>query len=325
MKNSHQEDKNISICEHKNVKQEGGFLVCQDCGMVLDENIDFEKYNSKIMSDHYKESQLNYERTIRIKDSRAKQDPVIKQKYDRLQTIEKWYRDYQTSFTEQKKTIDFLKSYGIKIDQVKYEAIKKRYLRYNRKHRKTYQNMVVIFLAIVWMEIKDTTSFRVEEFIENCQELGHKLNKKMLNNAMLKVKKTEKIWKKFKKPEDIEREIKNRIKILLQKDLNNVSHEKVRNHIPNEQDFNSLKIEMLLLADKFLNKISYKHLKNLNYKAFTAGLIYYIGQCLDNRKIFTQALVEEATSFSSTTIRKKFHILRKILGDPENQNVQISH
>lgn len=290
--------------------------------MVLDENIDFAE--NLIIDDHYKESQLDYERNIRVRDSKAKQDPKIKQQYEKIALLEKWYRDYQTSFTEQKKTIEFIKSYGINIDHVKYEAIRKRYLRYNRNHRKTYQNMVVIFLAIVWMEIKDTTNVRVEEYIKICQELGHKLNKKMLNNAMLKIKKTEKLWKKIKKPEQIEKEIKNRIKILFQKDINNIPYEKVKDNVSNEGEYNKLKIEMQLLANELLNNISYTHLKNLNYKAFTAGLIYYTGQCLENRKIFTQAIIEEASKFSSTTIRKKFHILKDILGEPDNKRINIS-
>jgi hypothetical protein len=82
---------------------------------------------------------------------------------------------------------------------------------------------------------------------------------------------------------------------------------------------------MLLIADKLLMQIPYDKLKNLNYKAFTAGLIYYIGQSLEgkeNRKIFTQSLIEETTKFSSTTIRKKFHILKDILGEPiEQKNI----
>jgi len=317
LKNPNKKNNDVSECKHHNVKREAGFLVCQDCGIVLDENIDF--VDSIGTDDHYKESQLDYERNIRIRDSKAKQDPLIKQQYDRLQTLEIWYRDYQASFTEQKKTIEFLKNY-VNIDQVKYEAIKKRYLRYNRKHRKSYQNMVIIFLAMVWMEIKDTTNIRIERFIDICNELGHKINKKMLNNAMLKIRKTEKLWKKIKTTGDIEKEIKNRIKILFGKDLNNIPYETVKNYIANKGEYNKLKVEMQLLADKLLNNISYNDLKNLNYKAFTAGLIYYVGQCLgENRKVFTQALIEEATKFSSTTIRKKFHILKDILGDPEQQ------
>jgi hypothetical protein len=286
--------------------------------MVLDESADI-RYP---VDDYFKESQLNYERNIRVRDSKAKQDPSIKQKYDHLIVLDRWYRDYQTSFTEQRKTIEFLKSYGINIDHAKYESIKKRYLRYNRKHRKTYQNMVIIFLAIVWMEIKDTTNIRIEKYIDICNELGHKINKKMINNAMLKVKKTEKEWKKFKTKSEIEREIKTRVKILFQKDINNIPHDKIKEIVPNRQEYDKIKINMQLLADKFLNTISYDNLKNLNYKAFTAGLIYYTAQCLGNEnrnllKIFTQSTIEEASKFSSTTIRKKYHILIDILGPPE--------
>ena len=304
-------------CPHKDIKREGGFLVCQDCGLALDDNYEFESsINGK-----YKESQLDYERNIRIRDSKAIQDPIIKHKYDRIQTLEKWYRDYETSFTEQRKTIVLLKNYGFSIDQVKYQAIRKRYLKYNRKHRRTYENMVIIFLAIIWIEIKETTNVRVERYIEVCNELGHKINKKMLNNAIFKVKKTEKMWKKLKSQTDIEKEIKEKIKILFQKDLNGISYDKVKDFI-SKSDFEKLKIRMQILADDLLKKIPYKDLKNLNYKAFTAGLIYYIGQTLENpknRKIFTQSLIEESTSFSSTTIRKRFNILKDILGHPHSQ------
>ena len=74
---------------------------------------------------------------------------------------------------------------------------------------------------------------------------------------------------------------------------------------------------MQLKLDKILNQISYEHIQNLNYKAFTAGLIYYIGQTLENRKIFTQSLIEKYSKFSSTTIRKKYHLLIDLLGDPQ--------
>ncbi|MFW9899469.1 MAG: hypothetical protein ACFFDO_09455 [Candidatus Thorarchaeota archaeon] len=305
-------------CPHTNIKREGRFFVCKDCGLILDETIEFETF----INSQYKESQQDYERSIRIKDSKALQHPTIKQQYNRISTLEKWYRDYETSFTEQRKTIELLKNYGFNIDQVKFQAIKKRYLKFNRKHRRTYQNMVIIFLAIIWMEIKETTNVRVERYIEVCNELGHKINKKMLNNAMLKVKKTEKMWKKLKTKADIEKEIKEKIKILFQKNLNNISYDKVRYYMPDKAEYDKLKIDMQLLADNLLKKISYEELKNLNYKAFTAGLIYYIGQTLekDKRKIFTQSLIEESTSFSTTTIRKKFHILKDILGVPESQN-----
>ena len=74
---------------------------------------------------------------------------------------------------------------------------------------------------------------------------------------------------------------------------------------------------MQLLVDKILNLIPYEQIQNLNYKAFTAGLIYYVGQTLKNRKIFTQSVIEKYSKFSSTTIRKKYHLLKDILGDPQ--------
>ena len=306
----------ISSCQHKNIKQDAGFYVCQDCGLILDGNVVFE--GDLYLSDS--DSQRDYERRIRISDSKALQDPIIKEKYERIKTLEKWFRDYESDFTEQKKTIELLKSYGIglNIDSIKYQTIKDRYLKYNKYHRHTYQNMVIIFLAIVWMEIKDTTNIRIEEFIKAARELGHKINKKMLNNAMLKVNRTEKMLKKkYKNVSDIEKDIKNKIKIVFQKALNGIAFEKVHEQIKTEKKFNKLKLDMMLMADEYLINISYDHLKNLNYKAFTAGLIYYIGQTLGKeRKVFTQSLIEEITKFSSTTIRKKYHFLVDILGDP---------
>ena len=318
MKKKKKSDPEISACSHQNIKQDSGFIVCQDCGLIMEDNLAFEDTVSS--SDYFTDSQRDYERRIRISDSKALQDPIIKEKYDRIKTLEKWFRDYESDFTEQKKTIELLKSHGIglNIDSVKNREIKDRYLKYNKYHRHNYQNMVIIFLAIVWLEIKDTTNIRIEAFINVSRELGHKINKKMLNNAMLKVKRTENMLKEKKSLSELEVEIKNRIKIVFQKDLNNIPYQKVQEFFPNKVTFEKTKIEMLLLVDKILNKISYSQIQNINYKAFTAGLIYYIGQTLDNRKIFTQNLVEHTSKFSSTTIRKKYHELTDLLGDPQN-------
>lgn len=321
MKKKREYSSENSKCEHQNIEQDGGYLVCKDCGLILDEQLEFEISPSNTI---YSESQLDYERKIRYGDSKATQDPKIRQKYDQIKTLNKWFRDYKTSFSEQKKTIELFKTYGIglNINKVKNQRIKNRYLRYNKYHRHTYQNMVIIFLAIVWMEIKDTTNVRIEEYIKIARELGHKINKKMLNNAMLKVKRTEKLFdKSVKDKATLEREIKEKIKILFQKDLNSISYDKIKTHFSNKSEYEKLKIDMQLLAAELLNKISYSQIQNFNYKAFTAGLIYYIGQTLDNKKIFTQNLIEETSKFSSTTIRKKFNVLKDILGDP--QTVQI--
>ncbi|MFX0106071.1 MAG: hypothetical protein ACFE75_11355 [Candidatus Hodarchaeota archaeon] len=317
MKNKKIADSEISDCQHKNIKQDSGFIVCQDCGLIMEDDLAFE--DTKSTSEFFTESQRDYERRIRVSDSKALQDPIIKEKYERIKTLEKWFRDYESDFTEQKKTIELLKSHGIglNIDNVKYQDIKDRYLRYNKYHRHNYQNMVIIFLAIVWMEIKDTTNVRIEEYINISKELGHKINKKMLNNAMLKVKRTEKMLTEKKSPKDLEKEIKNRIKIVFQKDLNGIPFEEVQEFFSNKSQFEKIKIFMQLLADTILNHITYKHIKNTNYKAFVAGLIYYIGQALDNKKIFTQSLIEKYSKFSSTTIRKKYHLLRDLLGDPQ--------
>lgn len=306
-----------SKCQHKNMKQEGGDIVCQDCGLILEEKL--ASKDNQTYGDFYSETQRDYERRLRVNDSKALQDPIIREKYERIKTLEKWFRDYESDFTEQKKTIELLKSHGIglNIDNVKYREIKDRYLRYNKYHRHNYQNMVIIFLAIIWLEIKDTTNIRIEEFIGASKELGHKINKKMLANAMLKVKRTEKMLKEQKNASLLEKEIKNKIKIVFQKDLNSIPYEKVQEFFSDKAQFEKTKINMLLLVDKILNLIPYEQIQNLNYKAFTAGLIYYVGQTLKNRKIFTQSVIEKYSKFSSTTIRKKYHLLKDILGDPQ--------
>lgn len=306
-----------STCLHKNVKQEGGELICQDCGLVLEEKLASEYIET--YGDYYSDSQRDYERRIRISDSKALQDPAVREKYERIKTLEKWFRDYKSDFSEQKKTIELLKSHGIglNIDNVKYRQVKERYLRYNKYHRHNYQNMVIIFLAIIWLDIKDTTNIRIEEFITVSKELGHKINKKMLSNAMIKVKRTEKMLEKKTDSDVLEKEIKSRIKIVFQKDLNSIPYEEIQGFFSSKAEFEKIKINMQLLADKILKIIPYTQIQNLNYKAFTAGLIYYVGQTLEDRKIFTQNLIEKYTKFSSTTIRKKYNRLKGILGDPQ--------
>jgi hypothetical protein len=321
-----------SLCLHKNVKRGKGHYHCQDCGkrFSIKEYYNLKKIKEnppeqdlkfeKPTSDFYSNSQIDYERKIRLSDSKALQDPIIKEKYERLKTLEKWFRDYESDFTEQKKTIELLKTHGIglTIDNVRYREIRDLYLRYNKYHRHNYQNMVIIFLAIIWMEIKDTTNVRIDEFIKVSKELGHKINKKMITNAMLKVRRTENIIHQKKSISELEIEIKEKIKVVFQKDINSIPFEEVKQFFQNISEFEKRKITMQLIADKILQQISYKQIQSLNYKAFVAGLIYYIGQTFENRKIFTQNLIEKYSKFSSTTIRKKFHTLRDILGDPQS-------
>jgi len=141
----------------------------------------------------------------------------------------------------------------------------------------------------------------------------------MQKKEMQKKKKGEKKQKKKQKSTyEIEKEIKDKIKILFQKNLNDIPYEKIEEFFQQKSQYDRIKVEMQLLVNKFLEKIPYDNLRNLNYKAFTAGLIYYVGQTLDNRKIFTQSLIEKTTQFSSTTIRKKYQILKEILGNPKN-------
>ena len=111
-------NKEIAECKHKNIKLESGYYVCQDCGLIDKDQIAFEKASSP---DFYSESQLDYERKIRISDSRATQDPKTKARFEQIKTLSKWFKDSQSSFAEQKKTISMLKSYGIglNIDKAK--------------------------------------------------------------------------------------------------------------------------------------------------------------------------------------------------------------
>ena len=120
-------DSEISVCSHQNVKKDSGFYVCQDCGLIMDDKLAFE--DSVPTSEFFTDSQRDYERRIRVGDSKALQDPIIKEKYDRIKTLEKWFRDYESDFTEQKKTIELLKSHGIglNIDKASYNGIKDRY------------------------------------------------------------------------------------------------------------------------------------------------------------------------------------------------------
>ncbi len=316
MNDKKKNSKELTACTHKNVKQERGYFVCQDCGIILEDYVAFETSSP---SNYFSDSRLEYERKIRTGSSKAIQDPKTKKRYDQINTLNKWFRDYQSSFSEQKKTIDLLKGYGIglSIDSVKYQEIKAKYLQYNKHHRQTYENMVIIFLAIVWMEIKETTNVRIEEYIKKTRELGHKINKKMLNNAMIKVKRTERRLKIAESASNLEEQIKNKIKILFQKDINNILFRDVKQHLSNKTEYTKLKLDMQLVANKILNKITYEQIQNSNHKAFTAGLIYYIGQSLENRKIFTQSIVERTSRFSSTTIRKRYNVLKEILGDPQ--------
>ena len=38
---------------------------------------------------------------------RLAEEKALKEKYERIKTLEKWFRDYKTEFTEQKKTINY--------------------------------------------------------------------------------------------------------------------------------------------------------------------------------------------------------------------------
>ena len=82
----------------------------------------------------------------------------------------------------------------------------------------------------------------------------------MLNNAMEKILRTEVRLdkKKLKTPQELEKEIKEKIMILFQKDVNNISYDSIKSHFHNKNEFERLKIDMQLIANKILQKISKK-------------------------------------------------------------------
>ena len=90
-----------SKCPHKNVKQEGGELVCKDCGLILEEKLASEYLNS--YGGYNSDSQRDYEKRIRTGDSKALQDPIIREKYERIKTLvrERKIEDAQKLYFEQ--------------------------------------------------------------------------------------------------------------------------------------------------------------------------------------------------------------------------------
>ncbi len=322
--------KDATSCSHKNLLRDRGHIVCKDCGLILSEDITILKDNFPYSSELENQQRI-YEYRIKKLDKAALQDPIIKLKYDKIKKLGKWYKDSKTNFTRQKSEIDLLKNHNIQIDSVQFESIKKKYLTYLKNFKKPFQNMILIFFAIIWDEIKDSTNIRIERYLEICNEIGHKINKKMLNNAVIKVS-TIKVKKKkdkdyvltFIKKEkkqlklELEKKLKEQIKFLFNREINRISYHLVSNYIENEEKFENMKIQMQLLAYKVLKLIPYKFINSVNLKAFTAGFFYYISQISPFKKIFTQKIIadEEVSDFSATTIRKQFNYIKQFLGEP---------
>lgn len=193
--------------------------------------------------------------------------------------------------------------------------------------------MILIFLAIIWMEVKDITTIRIEKYIKFCNEIGHKINKKMLNNALLKVENLPAIkirdkdseLKKIKTEKSIikkelEKKLKEQIKFLLDRALNRIKYEEVKIYVEGEEQFENLKIQMQLIAFKLLKLIPYRMINSVNVKAFVSGFIYYTAQLgAHKRKVFTQKIIanENVSGFSATTIRKQYNYIKSFLGEPE--------
>jgi hypothetical protein len=330
--NSNTPDPDDSTCKHDNIKRESGFYVCQDCGLTLGDDITTLTDNLPF-SGAVDIKQKDYEYRIKKFDKSALQDPVIKEKYKKIKKLGKWYKDSKTNFARQKRDIDLLKSYGINITPVQFESIKKRYLSYMKNFKQPFQNMILIFLAIIWDEIGDTTNIRIEMYIEICNEIGHKVNKKMLNNALNKIetiqvkkKKPDKDeeYKRIKKEKQLlkqklEKKLREQIKFLFERGLNKIPYETVSNFVRDEEDFENVKIQMQLLAHKVLKLIPYRMINSVNIKAFVSGFIYYIAQLGPKKKsLFTQRLISDnkVSGFSATTIRKQYNYIRSFLGDP---------
>lgn len=317
-------------CSHKNLVRERGHIICKDCGLILSEDITILKDNFPY-SNELENRQRVYEYRIKKLDKAALQDPIIKLKYDKIKKLGKWYKDSKTSFTRQKSEIDLLKGYNIQIDSIQFESIKRKYLSYLKNFKKPFQNMILIFFAIIWDEIKDSTNIRIERYIAICNEIGHKINKKMLNNALIKVstikvkkkKDIDNVLKSIKKEKkqlklELEKKLKEQIKFLFNREINRIPYHLVSYYIESEEKFENMKIQMQLLAFKVLKLIPYKFINSVNIKAFTAGFIYYIAQISPFKKIFTQKIIadEEVSDFSATTIRKQFNYIKQFLGEP---------
>ena len=86
MKSNKKESKKDTDCQHKNLRQEGGFFVCQDCGLIEKDQIAFEKIPAPAF---YSDSQIEYERKIRVNDSKAIQDPETRKRYEQIKTLSK--------------------------------------------------------------------------------------------------------------------------------------------------------------------------------------------------------------------------------------------
>lgn len=322
--------KDRTSCSHKNLLRNRGHIVCKDCGLILSEDITILKDNFPYSSELEKQQRI-YEYRIKKLDKAALQDPIIKLKYDKIKKLGKWYKDSKTNFARQKSEIDLLKNHNIHIGSVQFESIKKKYLTYLKNFKKPFQNMILIFFAIIWDEIKDLTNIRIERYIEICNEIGHKINKKMLNNALIKVntikvkkkKDIDNVLKSIKKEKkqlklELEKKLKEQIKFLFNREINRIPYHLVNYYIESEEKFENMKIQMQLLAFKVLKLIPYKFINSVNIKAFTAGFIYYIAQISPFKKIFTQKIIadEEVSDFSATTIRKQFNYIKQFLGEP---------
>jgi len=323
-------DHDSSSCSHKNLMRNRGYIVCKDCGLTLGEDISILKDNLPY-SIELENRQRIYEGRIQKLDKAALQNPIVKQKYAKIKKLGKWYKDSKTSFARQKNEIDLIKGYNIRIDSHQFESIKRKYLSYLKNFKQPFQNMVLIFLAIIWDEIKDTTNIRIDRYIEICIELGHKINKKMLNNALIKVG-TIKLKKKKEKDEvlksikiekkklkqELEQKLKEQIKFLFNREINKLQYEQVSKYVESKEGFENIKIQMQLLAYKVLKLIPYKMINSVNIKAFVSGFIYYIAQISPFKNIFTQKIIadEGVSDFSATTIRKQFNYIKGFLGEP---------
>ena len=95
-------------CSHKNIKQEGGFFVCQDCGLIEKDQIAFERTP---IPEFYSNSQLEYERKIRVSDSKAIQDPETRRRYEQIKTLNKWLEEESAQTLDHAKVIP-VESFG---------------------------------------------------------------------------------------------------------------------------------------------------------------------------------------------------------------------
>ena len=87
VRSNKKEFKEDTECQHKNLRQEGGFFVCPDCGLIDKNQITFEQSPAP---DFYSDSQLEYERKIRVNDQKIMLARLFRMLQAKSMAVMKW-------------------------------------------------------------------------------------------------------------------------------------------------------------------------------------------------------------------------------------------